>query len=265
MDSRCYFYAILPRETPIPAELTGWDNAPLSSVPWRALAAAVSPVEAATLPPTPAHLLRHETVVEALCQAGPALPVRFGTILADQAAVAQALAGQYEVLRADLARVGTQVELGLTILWRTPPEQAERVSDRQTHEPAYAPASSPPGPGTRYLRARLAQYQREAAQQNQVSTLIAALEQAVHPSTLEQRYQTLPAPRLAVRAAYLVRRAQVQDFQQAVDKLRQQRPDLRWLISGPWPPYSFVTRAGKPFQQFPGLKLDSVGEKGGQL
>jgi len=264
MDSSCYVYAILARDVSLPTGLRGLDDAPLSAVPWRELAAAVSPIASATLPPTPASLLRHEVVVEALCQAGLALPVRFGAILADPEAVARALARQYDVLRADLARVGDKVELGLTILWETTARQNEAKDEQPIPWPTGTPASSTPGPGTRYLQARLAHYQQEAARQTQVKTLIADLEQALHSSTLEQRYAMLPAPRLVVRAAYLVHHWQVKDFQQAVDQMRQRRPDLRWLISGPWPPYSFVTRAGKPFQQHPGLKLDSVGEEGGK-
>src|SRR5690242_15944353 len=114
MGSFHYVYAIVQREAHIPPELRGLHEAALSKVAWQDLAAVSSPIESTTLPTTSDYLLRHEAVVEALCQAGPALPARFGAILADQAAVAQAIAEKYEVLRADLARVGDKVELGLT-------------------------------------------------------------------------------------------------------------------------------------------------------
>jgi hypothetical protein len=264
MEHSCYVYAILRREASIPADLAGLNDAPLSLVSWLELAVAVSPIEGTRIAPTPASLLRHEAVVERLCQAGPALPVRFGTILADAQAVVQALAGQYEVLCSDLARVGDKVELGLTILWGTTAAQDEAASEQQTAWTSDTPADGTPGAGTRYLQARLAYYRREAARKNTIKLLLADLEQRLRPYALEQRTSMLPGPRLAARAAYLVHPDQVKAFQQAVDELRQGHPDLRWLISGPWPPYSFVTRAGKPFQQSPGLKLDRVKEEGGK-
>jgi hypothetical protein len=260
MERFCYVYAIVRREARIPDGLAGLDDAPLSTVAWQDLAAVVSPIESAMLPTTPAYLLRHEAVVEALGQAGPALPARFGTVLADQEAAARAIAEQYEVLIADLARVGDKVELGLTVLWNTPAGADEAQTEQQASVTA-PPASSTSGAGTRYLEARFAQYRRETAQQNKARALIAGLEQALRPYTLEQRYRVLPTPRLAVRAAYLVQPGHVQAFQHAVNEARQRQPDLRWLLSGPWPPYTFVTGAGKFFQQGAGLKLDSRGKE----
>jgi hypothetical protein len=262
MGSFYYVYAIVRREARIPPELRGLHEAALSMVAWQDLAAVISPIESATVPTIPACLLRHEEVVEALCRAGPTLPVRFGTILADQAAVARAIAEKYEVLLADLERVGDKVELGLTILWNTQTEQ-EAQTEQQLPMTTASPARRSSGSGTRYLESRLAYYRRETAQQSKARSVIADLEQVCRPYILEQRYRVLSSPRLAVRAAYLIQPRQIRDFQHAVDEMREKRPDLRWLLSGPWPPYSFVTGAGVPFQQSAGLKLDGTEEQGG--
>lgn len=256
MEGFCYVYALVPREANIPPDLTGLADAPLSTVAWQDLAAVVSPIESATLSTTPANLLRHEAVVEALCQASKALPVRFGTILADLAAVAQAIGGQYETLLADLARVGDKVELGLTILWDTPAGQDEAQAEQHTASAPATPEGSMPGAGTRYLEARLAEYRREAGQQTQARAVIARLRQALGPYVLEQRYRVLSSPRPAVRAAYLAQPRHIQAIQHAVDEMREKRPGFRWLLSGPWPPYTFVAGAGKPLQHGAGLKLD---------
>lgn len=241
MEGLCYVYAIVHRGMSIRAELKGLNEAPLSAVAWQDLAAVVSRIESAAILPKPVYLLRHEAVVETMCQAGSALPVRFGTVLSDPEAVAQALARKYQVLLADLARVGDKVELGLTILWNTTAEQDEAKAGQPVLWPAETSARGTPGAGTRYLQARLAEYRREATQQHRARSLLAHLEEALHVHTLEQHYDKLSTRRLAVRAAYLVHPWQVQGFQQAVDEIRQQYPTLRWLVSGPWPPYTFVT------------------------
>ncbi len=246
MDSACYVYAILGRDVPLPSGLTGLQAEPLALVPWRDLAAAVSPYTGTPLQPTADALLGHETVVEALCQVGPALPVRFGTILEGHEAVKRVLESRYDVLLADLERIGNKVELGLMILFEETRGQSELLNVPQ---PPPKLSTSAPGPGTRYLQSRVSQYQREAAQQHRARLVLDDLQRTLHPSTCEQRYRTFLEPRLAIRAAYLVEPGRVQEIQQTIDTLRQERPGLRWLISGPWPPYSFVADAGKPFQQ----------------
>ncbi|MBC7932555.1 MAG: GvpL/GvpF family gas vesicle protein [Rubrivivax sp.] len=44
---------------------------------------------------------------------------------------------------------------------------------------------------------------------------------------------------LVVRAAHLVERASVEEYRQRVRGLGEERNELHFLTSGPWPPYSF--------------------------
>jgi Gas vesicle synthesis protein GvpL/GvpF len=235
MASGCYVYAILAREPPLPPGLRGFGGAAVSTVPWRALAAATSPLERGAPRPTPENVWRHEAVVEVLRSQGPALPVRFGTVLADASAVAHALAERYDVLVADLARLGDKVELGLNVLWDPP------ITPGEEQLPSSGAAMEAHGPGLRYLQARLAAHRREVAVRERARSLARELDRELGIHALERRCTLLPTPRLVVRAAYLLDPRRVPAFQDAFAELRQTHPDLRLLISGPWPPYSFVT------------------------
>jgi hypothetical protein len=64
---------------------------------------------------------------------------------------------------------------------------------------------------------------------------------ALGPHALDERRTIMPGPRIALRVAYLLLPAGVSDFQAAFDDARRTQPELRFLLSGPWPPYSFVT------------------------
>ncbi len=252
MERACYVYAILGGATPLPPGIRGLQDAPLGLVQWRELAAAVSLYAGPAPEPVLDVLLGHEAVVEALCGCGPALPVRFGTVLASEEVVEQALVSQYRALLDDLERVGNKVELGLTILWEAP---ARKEEGSALSQPLPLRPSGSSGPGTSYLQGRLARYQQELAEQRQMRVLLTGLQRALQPYTLEQRYRTWLEPRPAIRAAYLVQPGQVQEVQRAIEAERQARPDLRWLVSGPWPPYSFVSGAGKSLQ-LPGPEFD---------
>lgn len=235
-----YVYAILARETSVPPGLTGIRGTALQMVAHRELRAATSAVEAIALPATVDDALTHETVVEALRQAGPALPVRFGTILADTPAVVRALAERYETLVADLVRLADTVEYGLSVLW----EQLE--PERTAHETAPSQSAEDPGdvssnPGSRYLHARLAEHRRDTLRRANAEQTARDLDALLRPFALDSRWTIRPASRIAARAAYLLHQSAVEPFRQAFEEGRVLNPDLRFLLSGPWPPYSFVT------------------------
>ena len=118
-----YVYAVTERRRPAPAPT-------LYAVEHGALAAVVADHEAPD--PTPEALRRHETVVEALMDEGPVLPMRFGSTTDD---VASLLAGREAELRAALERVRGAVELGVRARERGP--------------------SPPASTGTEYLLRRL--------------------------------------------------------------------------------------------------------------
>lgn len=255
MASPYYVYAVLARETTLPAGLTGFGGAALCVVPCRALAAVTSILDSAEPSPTSENLLRHEAVVESLRSAGPALPVRFGTVLANQDMVTQALAARYTVLSADLARLGDKVELGLAVLWdreeladTAPSEHHARTTDVER-----SPCS---GPGVRYLMGHLARHRREMFWQSRASRIAQELDGMLHRYALESRRTLLPTPRLALRATYLVEPSRVEAFREAFEEIRQAHPRLRLLLTGPWPPYSFVT---PPDTLVPALSGDPLG------
>ena len=241
MGSAYYVYAIFGGETQLPPALLGLGGAPVTAVEWYDLAAAASCLEDTPLRPTSEHILRHEAVVEAVRRAGPALPVRFGTLLAGQGAVQRALKEHYASLLADLARLGDKVELGLTVLWNGAEGGAgATIEDAGAHDSRLVGT----GPGTRYLRARLAEHRWIARWEFRAKTLAQAIHEALKCRASESHYTLLPAPRLLLRGAYLVQPAGVGAFREAFEAVRRAQPELRFLLSGPWPPYSFVTPPG---------------------
>ena len=233
-----YVYAILPGEVSLFPGIVGLAGTPLTAVSWGALAAATSPIASVELRPTPENLLRHEAVVEQLRRTTRALPVRFGTTFENSTRVQQVLAQRHDTLLADLARIGDKVEMGLTVLWDPDGEEVAEGADQ--------PAEGV-GPGTSYLQARLAQHRREESRRSQARVLAREVAAILRGHASASQTRCLPTPRLALSAAYLVTPARLGAFGEAFEEVRRTHSDLRFLLSGPWPPYSFVTppdRAG---------------------
>jgi len=257
---RLYVYAIGAADIAAPAQVVGFGG-PLFVVRRHGLGAVVSRVRPSARPdqrrasgisettdealdgaaPTASgeNLLRHEAIVEAICAGAAALPVRFGVILPDGAAVERALERQRDTLRADLLRIGDKVEMGVIALWNPVATQEAEVSAEET---SAADQRAEPRPGLAYLRARQAQYQRSATMRARAERLGDALDAELRPRPLQTQRALCPSPRLALRAVHLLERAQVGAFGEAFDAARRRHAaEARLLLSGPWPPYSFVT------------------------
>lgn len=237
MASAHYVYAIVRRDAPLPTAGGAIAGIELSTIAWRELAAVTRaiPFEDTTI--TPAAVLHHESVVEAVRERSPALPVRFGTVFSDARSIALALAERYEPLAADLDRVGDKVELSLTALWASPVD-AEVSSVASGDD-----VTTQRGAGAHYLHARAAEFRRVDAMDERARAIARELEDTLGKLALERRLVLRPTPRVAVRVAYLLEPSGVSVFRAAVDALRRSGSSCRLILTGPWPPYSFVGRA----------------------
>ena len=237
MGSARYVYAIVSRDARLPARGEWGSAAELEMVPWGELAAVTGRREEDGAPASMEDVLRHEAVVEAVRRAGPALPVRFGTVFRDADSVVRALTERYEVLAGDLERLGEKLEMSLTALWSVTPG-GDAPATAATDEGA----TTGGGAGGQYLRARAAAARRDDVSRERAWMVAQVLDRVLGGLALDRRVSLLPTPRIAVRTAYLVEPGGVGAFREGFEAVRPGRGDLRLLLTGPWPPYSFVTR-----------------------
>lgn len=215
-----YVYAVTEpmRDAPARAGLAG---AALRLVTVADLAAVVSDHADAPLHAAEDSLWAHERVVEDLMSDRAVLPMRFGSVLRDDAAVRETLAARRAHLSAALQRVSGAVELGVRAAWN--PDTAGVARDV---------AAGARSPGAAYLLG-LAQRSRHAR------TLAERLDRAVAGLCRARVQRLLRSPSLPVSAAYLVDRTAVEPFRSAIVALDAQLADAQIVCTGPWPPYSF--------------------------
>ena len=167
-------------------------------------------------------LWEHERIVEALMSDRDVLPVRYGTSLPDDAAAAQALQDNRVAYAASLEAVRGAVELAVRVL-------------SATDAPPAPAASEGAMTGTEYLRARARCASEEAEATTLVHEPLAAAARAVTVAPVNRAGELL-------RAAYLVDRDATAFFSARVREIQEEHPQLRITCTGPWPPYSFVSR-----------------------
>ena len=235
-----YLYAITDRpDLPVPAE-PGLEGTSLFSLAYRDIVAVVSPLATTKVPPTGDNVWRHEAIVEALMTDRTVLPVRFGTVLADEATVQSTLAAHYADFVASLERVRGRVELSLRVLW-----DLEEQGSRGTREQGSREVRdhfSMEGRGQKYMLARLEEERQHQVWRQRAEALAEEIHAPLVRLAAESTRQVLITPRLLLTAAYLVERDRVATFRQEVEALSATYPALRFLCTGPWPTYNFVSR-----------------------
>ncbi|MBC8248956.1 MAG: GvpL/GvpF family gas vesicle protein [Anaerolineales bacterium] len=235
-----YLYAITDRpDLPVPAE-PGLEGTSLFSLAYRDIVAVVSPLATTKVPPTGDNVWRHEAIVEALMTDRAVLPVRFGTVLADEAAVQATLAAHYTDFVANLERVRGRVELGLRVLWEIADSEWQ-IAD-SSHQPSAISHQLSAISGRAYLMARLEEERQRRAWRQRAEALAEEIHAPLARLAGESTRQVLITPRLLLTAAYLVERDRVATFRQEVEALSATYPALRFLCTGPWPTYNFVSR-----------------------
>jgi hypothetical protein len=169
----------------------------------------------------------HDAVVKAVWTRTPAcLPVRFGQWVREEA-LGERVSEQRAELERALARVAGAAEHGVRI------SEARAESESV---PGDAPRQES---GRAYLEWLQAKTRRQAEHERRGRELAAALTEALGDVARAERVDPLPAAEGAVSVSYLVPRAQEAEFASVMDRFIASRPDLRVLLTGPWPPYSF--------------------------
>ncbi len=182
-------------------------NPPLFAVPCAGLVALCAPAHDQEV--TPAALWRYEEMVEALMESRDVLPVRFGTLVADENAIVGAVAERRSELVASLDRVRGAVELAVRAREREAPSRPEVAPSGS----AYLRAKASRGDVARRLHERLADHARASVVRSGSELL---------------------------RAAYLVSSDDVGSFVALVDELQSDNAELDLVCTGPWPAYSFA-------------------------
>ena len=159
-------------------------------------------------------LENHRLVSEIFAVVRACLPVRFPSEVDDVAAIDAAR------FAPDLERVRDACELAVTAAWRPPFQQSTPPVTANT-------------PGRRYLQQRQVNvHLRERAER-----LAQEIVETVGTSLLEESTTVCPSEKVALSLALLVRRAEAEGVKSRIPRTAQ---DVRILINGPWPPYTFA-------------------------
>jgi hypothetical protein len=235
-----YLYAITDTDAPLNGLPAGLGGREVETIDVGTVRVVASAIENKKLRPQRAHLAAHQGVLRAVAGATDALPVTFGVIADDEAALRRLIESNAETLRSQLDRVRGRVEMAVRVRFHTD-NVFQLFVDHDEHLHAQRDALLKAGPhATRDQQIEVGQaFERALAEAREAAT------DAVRPH-LERiaREITEHDPRTEFQAAdiaCLIERGQEQALESAVHDAAEALDD-RFLIeiAGPWAPHSFV-------------------------
>lgn len=173
---------------------------------------------------TRADMLAHHDLVTSLHEdLHAALPARFPTWIGSELEAADLLAVRHAEIAVNLERVRGRVELAVTAVWESDEEDA--------------PPPDAATPGTRYLLRRQYAFAGSDRRRARAGELARTLEKLVSCDLVEIKHQICPSKTIALSSSVLLPRERAEN---AKALLNHSDKDVRILVSGPWPPYSFA-------------------------
>jgi hypothetical protein len=190
------------------------------------------------------NLLAHNRVNAAALAVSTPLPCRFGTRAAPEQ-LAEYASAHAAALAAALTRVRGCVEMSVKLMEKS--EVGGRRSEVGSEAGVADPGADPgaPGVGTAFLLKKRRELLGEEGAQSRAEDAAAWLASGLGELARETAARLSPPEAIFVRAAHLVERPHVADYRARLRALAAGRQDLRILVSGPWPPYSFSEISGR--------------------
>jgi Gas vesicle synthesis protein GvpL/GvpF len=176
------------------------------------------------------HGVRHQQVVAEIADCETVVPARFATLFSSEAALRKDLQGRASALAKVFARIADSDEWGVKVLAEEqPPVVASKTS-----------AAS----GRDYLQQKAARMTKKPERNDaELQQFAAALEKAATDSAPAGKVSG-SQPGLLWQATFLVARSRRKQWEAVLQQfVKQWQGKRRIEVTGPWPPYSFVSDA----------------------
>jgi hypothetical protein len=222
---KLYVYCLAADIEPSPTPVRGISDASVEVIEIEGFSLLANRFEGETALVTRENVLTHDKVVRSVLNETTPLPFRFGSVVNEQQ-LASYLRTHRASLESKLAQVRGCLEMSVKIIWET-----DRTDPGST--------SGDLGPGAVFLQQKQREILGGERRVKEAREVAAWLEEKVGSFVRQEQISLCPTEKLIVAASHLVAREEVTEYRARIAAARDLRRELHFLISGPWPPYTF--------------------------
>jgi hypothetical protein len=223
---KLYAYCLVEDPDAFDASTRGISGATVRLLQIDELAVLVTDFNADTIAVTRENALDHAAVVRSVLDRTTPLPFRFGTLVTEQQ-LRSYISARKPALQTRFAHVRGCVEMSVKVIRELSDEIKTQSRDEITT-------------GTSFLeekRREILGSEQKTAEAREIETW---LHEQVGGLIRDEQVTIRPSEKLVLAAAHLVDRHKIAQYKDNTAAARKNRPELHFLFSGPWPPYSFA-------------------------
>ena len=223
---KLYAYCLVEDLDAFDATTRGISGAAVRSLQIDEFAVLVSDINSDTVSVTRENALDHAAVVRSVLDRTTPLPFRFGTLVTEQQ-LRSYISARKPALQTRFTHVRGCVEMSVKIIREISDEDKTQVPDEITS-------------GTSFLeekRRELRGSEQKTAEATEIKTW---LHQQIDGLIRDEQVAIRSSEKLVLAAAHLIERDKIGQYKGKLSTARKNRPELHFLFSGPWPPYSFA-------------------------
>ena len=243
-----YTYAIIDSNSKINSSINGLGGAVVYNIPYRNIGIVVSESEHVQ-DIAQEHILKHEEVVEKLMEDFTVLPMRFHTLFNQEKDALLMMKEYCGDFRENLDRLRNKKEFGVRVIW---PGDVKRNRIIDAYKKSNAGADMPDSSSVKsFVKEKFEEYKIDKEFEEEADKYIALIDNFFSRWACEKKIEKLKSENLLLNAFYLVEKEKEGDFKEAFERARDICicGDLKYLFSGPWPPYNFISLTKKTLHQ----------------
>lgn len=204
------------------------------------LAAVVSNTPITIHDPTRENVLAHENVNETVMREFTVIPMSFSTVFRTEDDVVEFLKHTSDALRDVLKKMKDKIEFGLKVNWDTETVLKEIEQEREDIRRLKEEINANRMASTYFARMQLGRL-IEQAMTEKAGVYVREIYDHLRSTAIASRENKPIGEKMILNAAFLIDRSQAPTFEQKVQEFaREFEGRLRFLYTGPWPPYNFV-------------------------
>jgi len=241
-------YAILSNRinpgklTSLLSEIKGIGGAGLISVSFNQISAVISDTEKAGLTATQTNAFAFASVIDTLDKNYPVLPMRFGSIIESTDSVQKMLENNYAEFQNNLQKVENKSEFGLKIFCDTRKLKAElQMKSEELSEVSEKTGSAKNDSVFKeYINQKLKAHRLEEILMGYIDSIIAEFTGFLVELKAVKKIKKMTTDTTIIDAVFLLEKNKKAELVQAIEVMQGKYSELNFVLTGPWPPYSFV-------------------------